>query len=403
MPFQKFTADNVFDGYRFLHDTVLIIADDGTIHDLVPAFEAGDGVRTFNGIISPGFVNCHCHLELSHLEGMIPEKIGLVDFVFNVVTQRHSADDMIQQAIENAEDQMLHNGIVAVGDICNNTSTLQQKRKKRLCYHNFIEATGWLPSVADVRFKQASAICHEFESGHAGVGNSIVPHAPYSVSEGLWEKLQSSFAGKIVSIHNQEAACEDEFFLYGTGDFTRMYQLMNIDNTHHVPTCKTSLQSYFHHLSGADHAILVHNTFITEEDIVYVRRQTANRKSSAPEVSQAPQTASGKPEIFFCLCPNANIYIENTLPHVEVLRKHNCSIVLGTDSLASNWSLSILDEIKTLRRNFPQISSEEMLRWATSNGAEALKMLDDLGTFEKGKTPGVIHISSDLSAAKRIL
>jgi cytosine/adenosine deaminase-related metal-dependent hydrolase len=76
-----------------------------------------------------------------------------------------------------------------------------------------------------------------------------------------------------------------------------------------------------------------------------------------------------------------------------MLRKNECNIVLGTDSLASNRSLSILDEIKTLRKHFPHIPLEEMLSWATINGAKALGMDSFLGSFVKGKKPSVVHLS----------
>ena len=76
---------------------------------------------------------------------------------------------------------------------------------------------------------------------------------------------------------------------------------------------------------------------------------------------------------------------------------------MGTDSLASNWSLSILDEIKTIRKYFPQVLLEEMLRWATVNGAMALNMQDDLGSFEKGKKPGVVLVDEDALNVREIL
>jgi cytosine/adenosine deaminase-related metal-dependent hydrolase len=96
----------------------------------------------------------------------------------------------------------------------------------------------------------------------------------------------------------------------------------------------------------------------------------------------------------FCLSPNANLYIENTLPPVEMLVKNNCSITLGTDSMASNWSLNILDEMKTLQMNFPFLSIETLLQWATLNGAKALQMDHTFGSFEKGKKPGVVLIEN---------
>jgi cytosine/adenosine deaminase-related metal-dependent hydrolase len=130
--------------------------------------------------------------------------------------------------------------------------------------------------------------------------------------------------------------------------------------------------------------ILVHNVATKEEDV------------------RAVKTAEG-PSLFYCLCPNANEYISGSLPDVEMLIREECTIVLGTDSLASNHRLSILEEIKTLRRAFPRIGISEMLRWATYNGAKALQLDSVLGSFEKGKQPGVILIEKDGETVRRLL
>jgi cytosine/adenosine deaminase-related metal-dependent hydrolase len=153
---RKFQAEKIFDGTKFLdQQTVLITSEDGVVEAIVPVSEAGDDIQQLNGIISPGFINCHCHLELSHMRGIIPEKTGLVDFVFKVVTERHHPEEEILQAVARAEDEMLEGGIVAVGDICNNVLTISQKQKERLLYYNFIESSGWLPGVSEVRYQRA--------------------------------------------------------------------------------------------------------------------------------------------------------------------------------------------------------------------------------------------------------
>jgi cytosine/adenosine deaminase-related metal-dependent hydrolase len=408
MNYKKITAEKIFDGYKLQENQVLIVTEEGVVEDLVAMEVAGENVEHYKGILTPGLVNCHCHLELSHMKGRIPERTGLVDFVFKVVTERHHPKEEILDAIAQAEKEMLRNGIVAVGDICNNSLTIAQKQKGSLRYYNFIEASGWLPSLSQARLDRAKALYMEFslESGIRSrppeVSNlqspicnrqSIVPHAPYSVSEDLWRLIQPYFKDKVVSIHNQETAFEDEFFLQGTGDFQRMYQLMKIDNTHHQPTQKSSLQSYYDKLAKASSILLVHNTFTKEEDVQYVHRHPAS--NSLP-------IATGIPT-YFCLCVNANQYIEDAMPPIELLRRNKCSIVLGTDSLASNWSLNILDEIKTIRQHFPRIALEEMLQWATINGARALEMDKELGSFEKGKKPGVVLIDENHLTANRIL
>ena len=371
MSYRKFQASQLFTGTQLLDGNHVLVTDEqGKISGIVPRENAGGDIQELNGILLPGLVNCHCHLELSHMKGLIPEKTGLIDFVVGVVTQRHFSEEDILAAIQQAEEKMIRGGIVAVGDICNNTLTIAQKQQQQLAYYNFIEVSGWLPDIAEARFSKAEEVLRAFEEGQNSKNrNVLVPHAPYSVSGRLWQLLATSFPGKTVTIHNQETAFEDELFISGKGGFSRMYELMKLDNSFFQPAGKSSLQSFFNRAEAAARLVLVHNTFTKEEDIVFVQN------TSRP--------------VRWCLCVNANLYIENALPPVELLRKHDCSLVIGTDSLASNHSLSVLDELKTLHTYFPDIPLQELLSWATLNGAIALQMDDTLGSFENGKTPGI--------------
>jgi cytosine/adenosine deaminase-related metal-dependent hydrolase len=204
----------------------------------------------------------------------------------------------------------------------------------------------------------------------------MAPHAPYSVSPELWQLLIPFFKDNLTTIHNQETAWEDELFRKGTGDAFRMYQLMKLDYDFFRPSGKTSLQTCLTHLLKAKAVILVHNTHTQEEDLATIRQTNANE------------------HLFWCLCPNANLYIENQLPPVSMFRSHACQMVFGTDSLASNHTLSILDEMKTIIKYFPDIPQEEILRWCTINGAKALQLEENLGSFDQGKRPGVVLIGN---------
>ncbi|MDQ2719011.1 MAG: amidohydrolase family protein [Bacteroidota bacterium] len=376
MRYRKLNADYLFDGCSFHERNKVLVTDtNGKVIEIISLDEAGEDVETFDGIISPGFINAHCHLELSHLKNVITEKTGLIDFVFNVVTQRHFSEEDIFYAIENAEKEMLQNGIVAVGDICNNSLSLSQKINKNLRYYNFIEVSGWLPQIAESRFLKSKFFYDEFIEN--GLRASIIPHAPYSVSDNLWEKIIPFFSEKTVSIHNQETADEDLFFMEGKGSFTKMYEMMNIDNSFYQAKKIRSVESYFKKFSSAASVILVHNTFTGQEDLGFINKHKNEKQL-----------------VSFCLCPNANLYIENALPPVNLFLENECNIILGTDSLASNHQLDILKEIKTIVKNFPKIKTETVLQWATINGAKALQMDNEIGSFEKGKSPGVILIKN---------
>ncbi|WP_438945998.1 amidohydrolase family protein [Sediminibacterium sp.] len=391
MGFLQFSGQDLFDGKQFLGPgQVLITNETGRVEAILPRSEAGEDIQEVPGVLSPGFVNAHCHLELSHMKGRIPEHTGLPEFILKIVSDRHHPEEEILAAIASAEAHMIEQGIVAVGDISNNYLTAAQKAMRNLAYYTFVEISGWKPEIAEPRFSNAQKVMEQFRGITTAASikspqistnplqTSYSPHAPYSVSKELWEMMMPHFEGNTVTIHNQETPAENELFLKGSGDFVQMYQAMNIDQAHFTPTGKNSLPSYFPQLQKAKNVLLVHNTTTTETDMDFAAASAAAHEQS----------------LYYALCVNANLYIENALPPVELLRSKNANIVLGTDSLSSNHQLSILSEMQTIAKHFPMIPLEEILQWATSNGASALQMDAQFGSFAPGKKPGVIAIEN---------
>jgi cytosine/adenosine deaminase-related metal-dependent hydrolase len=376
MSYRKFKADYLFDGLK-MHDegAVLVCLEDGRVEAILTKDQAGTDLEEFPGMIVPGFINCHCHLELSHLKGLIPEKQGLVNFLLSVVNRRNTPQGLIQESIRREEEAMQNAGIVAVGDICNTPDTLIQKTFNHLSYYNFIELLGWSPEQAGTRYQAGKKLASRFlEGGLDNTHLSLIPHAPYSVSDPLWKLMETDFRGKTISIHNQESEAENDFFSSGGGDLVRMYDEMKIDTSHFNAPGTRSLAYYLQKISAAAQIMLVHNLYTNETDLNEAMKFHEN--------------------LFFCFCPNANRYIENRLPDIPLFRKYNAMLVLGTDSLASNHQLSILEEMKTIKNAFPFIPTEEMLVWATSNGAKVLSFDDNLGDFDKGKKPGIVLIEN---------
>ncbi|HEY6083144.1 MAG TPA: amidohydrolase family protein [Chitinophagaceae bacterium] len=383
----KFAAAGIFDGHRLRsRHEALIVNESGAIMDIIPGDEAGEGIRQFDGILCPGFVNAHCHLELSHLKGAVPEKTGLVKFLATVTGHRNDyREEDILSAIGEAAREMYDNGIAAVGDIANGTRTLQQKQQRLLYYHTFVEAMGFTEEKAGERFRYSLQVLDQFRQLN-GAAATLAPHAPYSVSASLFRLIGDQPGNRLISIHNQESAAEDELFRSKTGALLDLYKALEIDCSSFRPSGKSSLQTWLPHFSAGRQILLVHNTFTSEDDIKFA--------------AQCPH------EIYWCLCPNANLYIEDRLPAIGLLQKNNCNIILGTDSLASNHQLSILEELKTIRRHFPRIPLREMLGWATSQGARALNIQGTHGSFDTGKKPGVLLIEKlregQLSAESRV-
>ncbi|HET8573255.1 MAG TPA: amidohydrolase family protein [Edaphocola sp.] len=389
MPNTFISADRIHNGQQWLpQGSVLEIAPTGHIAGihaagLIPETQ----IQQYTGILCPGFVNAHTHLELSHLKGEIPEATGLVAFVKAVVkTRAQFTQDMKQEALLNALSAMKANGIAAVGDIANTTDMLPFRESSGLNVHTFVEVLGLDPRQAGKAFRSAKNIYDQYQAQHSDnfqLRQSIVPHAPYSVSDKLFDLINEQAAGQLISIHNQETQAEAQWFKDKTGAFPGFFSQMGFATDLFSPSGKSSLQTYLPWLSKPAQILLVHNTCIEEDDIAFAGLR--------------------HPEIFYCLCPMANWYIERAVPPVEMLMAAGAGICLGTDSLSSNHELNILCEIRQIRKHFPEIPFETLLRWATANGAKALNLSDYAGHLTKGKAPGIIHLIDEHTTGANVL
>lgn len=392
MGYQKFSADEVFDGYRFRGSgQVLILNEKDQVEAIVPLADAGEDVIHHPGILVPGLVNGHCHLELSHLKDVIPPHTGLIEFLCSVVTKRDFPATIIQQQIIDAEKEMWDNGIAAVGDIGNTADTAAVKSNSRIYWQNFVEVLGFTDekAVQNMTHYQAQAdalIAACATRGHQ-CRTTLVPHAPYTISPDTFRRINKATAGQVISLHNQEHPAEDELYRSGGGEYLRLFRIFGIETSPFPVTGMSSIRSCLPFFDQGQTIFLIHNTYMPEEDIVWANEYAATHGL----------------QLVYCFCINANLYIENKTPPIDLFIKHNCQIILGTDSYSSNWQLSIAKEIAAIRKHFPHIPLETILGWATLNGAKALRWDNELGSFEKGKNPGVVVLELDKGESRRVV
>lgn len=366
------TADKIHDGRKFLQEKAAIeVADDGRV---IAVHENYSGeAQYYKGIICPGFINAHCHLELSHMKGMIPKQTGLIPFLLQVIQKRsHFSEEEKKTARNQAYETLWQKGISAVGDISNTADCLDVRGFGKMYIHTFVEALGFNDAFAEKSFQYALKTYQVYEQQkNAFCTQSITPHAPYSVSEKLFGLINDFEKGALLSIHNQECEAEDIFYRDKSGAINELLKGLNIDATSFAPSGKTSLQTYSEWLDGTHPMIFVHDSFTKKEDVQLAMAHFM--------------------EAYFCLCPNANLYIENTLPDVKMFMDAGAVICIGTDSLSSNDQLCVYSELKTLHERF-NIDWEILLQWACYNGAKALQIENEFGSFYAGKKPGVVQI-----------
>lgn len=373
------SADRIFPiSETPINNGVLAINDDGSIADVL---HPNDGnapdssqIEKHNGVLCPGFINAHCHLELSHMKGLVPEKTGLPAFIMQIVSRRHENADIKMEAISKADEEMWNNGIEAVGDICNTSDTLQTKLNSKIDYHSFVEVFSFDSSKANEVLEVGKSVADEYTK--SGLKATIVPHAPYSVSKQLFEGIreeQSHFTGTI-SIHNQETQSENEMFVSGSGELVEIFKKFGEDFSNFVPEYSSSLAYHLNQLPQKVNSVLVHNTM-----------------TKMAEMKDADKLNSN---LYWCTCAQANKYIENQVPNIPMWFDAGAKVCVGTDSLASNHQLSILAELQLIQVNHPSIQLEKLLAAATIIGAQALNMDKKKGSFQKGKLPGVLLLKN---------
>ncbi|QJD96720.1 amidohydrolase family protein [Mucilaginibacter robiniae] len=375
---KSFRADYVFPiSADPIKNGIITVDDYGKIISVDSYAKPGVQVEQLNGVLCPGFINTHCHLELSHLHNKIQQQTGLVDFIKAVQQFRNVDPAEATEAALKADQEMYDEGIVAVGDISNSALTIPIKTNSKIYYHTFIEVFSFLPERAEAVFQNALELHKQFKP----LSCSITPHAPYSVSKELFRLIKnySDTNDNLLTIHNQESEEENKFYRYKLGDFLGLYESFGMDISSFKPQARNSIQTVVPLLSNKPNVLLVHNTCTNLKDIYFVKR--FDRK------------------VNWCFCPNANLYIEGKLPKMGLFLDEGFNLTLGTDSLASNSRLSILDEMRTLCTNFPSLTLNRLLEWATLNGAQYLGVDDSLGTLEPGKTPG-LNLLTNLDGLK---
>ncbi len=357
-----------------LKEGVVAVDHEGIIKAIGPKsdFETVDLIYN-KGIILPGFINTHCHLELSHMKGACPTGTKLIQFITNVIQLRAYEQEVIIQAIKDEDDRMWQSGIQAVGDVSNKLDTAAQKKASPISYYTFVEMFDMMqPAMTLGTIENYRTV---FKDQARGEGNkkSFVPHAPYSVTPELFDFINKANPDKAtISIHNTETVDENQMFLDGSGGFKNFFESLGMTLDHFVPTEKRSIDYVLKHMVPKRRNIFVHNTLTTALDIYEAHHWSE--------------------DVYWATCPNANMYIENRLPNYKIFLEAKAKMTIGTDSIMSNWQLDIWEEIKTIKKYQSYVPLSNLLEWATINGAEALGYDKRMGSIAVGKASGLVQV-----------
>ena len=350
--------------------------DDGTILSTGECADISLEPDFYKGAVVPGFVNAHCHVELSHLHGKFRKGTGMAGFIDQINELRDWAGrDVKVELVRKWMDKMWADGVSAMADISNDDSSFEIKASHPMYTRTFLEVFGSEPHMCEGVMTDVTALNET--AAKTGIDAAPTPHSCYTMSPQL---LSASAAAGLesgyLSYHSQESQEEEDLLISGSG---AMYENRKRSGMSTPPvTGESSLKYFIDRLAAAkpapyeEHILLVHNVCLQQDDIDAARKVMKN--------------------VYWAVCPLSNIFIHNALPPIPLMRKNGLDIMLGTDSLSSNDDLDMVKELVCLHENFPEVPMTELLQWASLNGARFLSKEDVLGTLTPGKRPGIVLV-----------
>lgn len=349
---------------------------DGTILGVGACGDDFNG-EILDGALVPGFVNCHCHVELSHLHKKFVKGTGMAGFIDQINSLRDWAGrDVKARLVKEWMDLMWERGVSAMADISNDDSSFDVKMSHPMYTRTFLEVFGSEPEMCEGVMKEVGILNDLAQK--ARIDAVPTPHSCYTMSPDL---LSASAAAALdsgyLSYHSQESQEEEDLLRTGSG---AMYENRKRSGMSTPPvTGESSLKYFISRLIAARPApydaniLLVHNVCLQQDDIEAAKKVMKN--------------------VYWAVCPLSNIFIHNALPPIPLMRKNSLAITVGTDSLSSNDDLDMVAELTCLHESFPEVSMGEILQWACLNGARFLGKEDVLGSMENGKKPGIVFVS----------
>lgn len=387
MKMKKFAADYAFtlNGSPKPLERPLVVTDETGKILSVSQYSNDElsDVDYHKGILIPGMVNAHCHIELSHLKGVFRQATGMSGFINQINALRESVDEKGRaEAMKSEFDNFSRQGVVAVSDISNCTESFPFKKEYLnhsvfpVYYRTFVELFGTEKEDAEDILEGGQRIADQATA--MGLDASVTPHSCYTMSPKLLEiTARRGLESGAISYHSQESQEEEDMIMKGSGALADNYRERGLSTP--PVTGTTALEYFIDHIAEKNEKVkgrinLVHNVVLSQRSI-----------DRAKEALENP---------FFTICPLSNIFIHRQLPPIDLMKGNGLRICLGTDSLSSNLILDMIREMECLQKNFPHLELWEILSWACTNGALLLGKEDTLGSLTEGKRPGIVLLEN---------
>lgn len=344
---------------------VIKTTSDGTIVDIIPFEKIKDNndIIHLKGLLIPGLINSHCHLELSWAEGYCKANKGIEVFYDEMkgIHNKAPSNENINSSIEKIITHLKKQGVVAVADTSNTSISISEKKKSNIYFHTFLEIVGADPEKAQEIFDNITKTSYLFYKEN--LSSSISIHTLFTLSNRLMELSSKEIKNnrKANSIHFLESIEEKNY-----------YEKKNLFKFSKESKYNSATEAACKLLPLENRTLFVHNTFATKQDLDTI----LNNFNDA----------------WFCFCPSSNLFISNKLADIPMFYKKTSNILIGTDSICTNKEMDLFNDIDIILKNYPELKIEQLLMAATINGAKFLNIEKQYGSIEKNKKPGLIQV-----------
>lgn len=381
-------GEPVENGLMAVEDGRIVSLSRGAVHEPCDA-DYGDAV------ILPGFVNAHTHLDLTAFGGCVPYLGSFTDWIRILVSMQtaEGAEARMDRGVADGLQQSLAAGVTCVADIGCGERAVQAWSTAALHVVGFFEAIGMGPRRFDVHprsLRRGVGLCEALQAARAGKAScaqsrrtfipSISPHAPYSTAPEVYREAIAFCRerGLPVCTHLAETREETEFLARGTGPFRTLLEHRGLwDGSFVPPGCSPA--EYAETLGLlACRPLLAHVNYVSESDIDLLARRQCS----------------------VVYCPRTHRFFEHAPHAYGRMLARALNVCVGTDSLASAPSLSILEELRFLRQIDADLPDDVLLEMGTLRGARALGLDDRLGSLEPGKHADFVVLPMDRRDAR---
>lgn len=372
---EVYASDYIFTGSELLKDKAVllrdgIVLDVGNLKTISKVYPEAKKVEYSGGVLFPGFINTHTHLELSYLKEKLPYQKGFVEWLKSIMNLKHNVSEKrVLECMKNSIDELKSSGVAILGDISNTLLSVDALKEKMPLSVVFYENYSLKKEKACEVLKKLKKIRFDFD-----MKVSLTPHSIYSSHPCLMKYLCEH--GSILSIHFLESVWELSFF-EGKGDLYNFLREMDLIDY------GLSYSNHWDFLSSCDcrkkGMIFVHCVHAGKEDLDKIREINGT----------------------VCLCLRSNDFITGELPNVYGISESGVNVAIGTDSYASNRDLNFLKELSFIADRFPSLKPSKIFQWAIAGGAKALKL--NWGFYRGGRAQPIFIPSFLVDPLAKIL